>query len=150
MKVSLFCLGIVLLFSCKSNPAPTQEKQAEKSQGHLTQDDILSLSRDADFVDIIFYQMDISVSQNDPASVLQTTQFLTLNGKPSGMNCPAIGRLTYLSKGKIIREADIHFQGTACAYFTIIENKNPVGTCTISPDGLKFFDSMISSYQPPK
>jgi hypothetical protein len=150
MKVSLFCLGILLLFSCKSNPAPTPVKPVEKTAGYLAQADISFLASEADFVDIIFYQMDISVSQNDPASVQQTTQFLTLNGKPSGMNCPAIGRLTYLSKGKIIREADIHVQGTACAYFTLIENKKPVGTCLISPDGLKFFDSLIGSYQPPK
>jgi hypothetical protein len=146
----LICLGIVLLFSCKSNPAPTPEKPADKSPGYLNQDDLSSLSGNADFVDIIFYQMDISVSQNDAASVRQTTQFLTLNGKPSAMNCPAIGRLTFLSKGKIIREADIHFQSTACAYFTLIENKKPVGTCLISPDGLKFFNSLLSSYQPPE
>jgi hypothetical protein len=150
MKVSLYWLGMVLFISCKPNPAPIQDKPAEKAPGYLTQADISALSKEADFVDIIFYQMDISVSQNDQASVQQTAHFLSVDGKPTGMNCPAIGRLTYLSKGKIIREADIHFQGIGCAYFTIIENKKPVGTCLISPEGLKFFDSLIASYQPSK
>lgn len=148
MKSIWFGISLLFIISCKPQPTAAIPADAPELKGYLSQEVISSLARDADFIDFIFYHMDISVSQNDPASIQQTTGFLTTQGKPADMNCPAIGRLTILSKGKIIREADIHVQGTTCAYFTVIENKKPVGTCLISPAGLKFFDSLISSYQP--
>lgn len=146
----MLSLSFVFLLACKSGTSPVPKDLLEKIPSYLTLSDIQNLASEADFIDFIFYQMDISVSQGDKASIQQTTQFLTVDGKPSAMNCPAIGRLSIQSKGKIIREADIHIQGTSCAYFTLIEHKKPVGTCLISPDGRKFFDSLIASYQSPK
>jgi len=150
MKVSILSLVFICLLACNSGNPPSPKNVSEKISSYLTSSDIQNLANEVDFIDIIFYQMDISVSQGDKASTQQTTHFLTADGKPTEMNCPAIGRLTLQAKGKIIREADIHVQGGGCAYFTLIENKKPVGTCLISPDGRKFFDSLLASYQPPK
>lgn len=148
MKVTLLSLGLITLFCCTSDAPKAGPAKPLKTQGYLSQSDILSIVREADFVDMIFYTMDISVSQNDLASVQQTAQFFSVEGKPADMECPAIGRLSILSKGKIIKEADIHYKLRSCAYFTVIDHKKPVGTCMISAAGLKFFDSLIASYQP--
>lgn len=138
------CLG--LLVSCNAGPA--KPEAAAESNGYLDLQQIMALSEQADFVDFLFYHMDVSVSQSDKASISQTVNFFARQPRPVTMNCPAIGRVSFQSGGKIIREADIHFLGTGCGYFTIIENKKPVGTNLISEAGLKFFETLISNYKP--
>ena len=99
-------------------------------------------------MDFLFYHMNVSVSQSDKASISQTVDFFASQPRAATMNCPAIGRISFQSGGKIIREADIHFLGTGCGYFSIIENKIPVGTNLISEAGLKFFETLITNYKP--
>ncbi|HNR08084.1 MAG TPA: hypothetical protein PKM27_12260 [Saprospiraceae bacterium] len=138
------CLG--LLVSC--NSGPSKPKVPPESMAYLNLQQIMALSEQADFVDFLFFNMDVSVSQSDKASISQTVNFFDNQAKPEGMNCPAIGRISFQSGGKIIREADIHFLGTGCGYFTIIENKKPVGTNLISEPGLKFFETLVTNYKP--
>lgn len=138
------CLG--LLISCNSGPA--KPETTSETNGYLSLQQIMALSEQADFVDFLFYHMDVSVSQNDKASISQTVDFFDSKPRTATMNCPAIGRISFQSGGKIIREADIHFLGTGCGYFTIIENKKPVGTNLISETGLKFFETLITNYKP--
>ncbi|MBK6389572.1 MAG: hypothetical protein KA109_03970 [Saprospiraceae bacterium] len=141
-------LIIFTFIACKNNK---EEKKSDpvrtSAASYLTNDDILNLSNSADYVDMLFYHMNISVSQNDPPSIRQSVNFLTASGKPSNMQCPPIGRISFLSKGKIIREADIHLS-PGCNYFTIIENKVSSGTVLMSPEGVKFLQALIDSYKP--
>lgn len=148
MRILISCFLLFTFIFCKNNKDPKTNIPAQPgAASHLTNDDILNLSNSADYVDILFYHMNISVSQNDPPSIRQSVYFLTANGKPANMQCAPIGRISYLSKGKIIREADIHLS-PGCNYFTIIENKASVGTVLMSPEGVKFIQTLIDSYKP--
>ena len=110
-------LIIFTFIACKNNK---EEKKSDpvrtSAASYLTNDDILNLSNSADYVDMLFYHMNI-------------------------------GRISFLSKGKIIREADIHLS-PGCNYFTIIENKVSSGTVLMSPEGVKFLQALIDSYKP--
>lgn len=149
MKAIIVCLNLVFILSCQSKSTTAKSDPGTEAQGYLSQQQINAIINQSDFVDIIFYHMDISVSQSDLASVQQTALFLSSKPKPASMNCPSMGRLTLQSKGKIIQEADIHFAPKTCGYFTLIVDKKPVGTCLIADNGLKFLESIVASYQPP-
>ncbi|MEP7320371.1 MAG: hypothetical protein ABI761_00580 [Saprospiraceae bacterium] len=146
MKIWIYLFPAFLIFTnCKQESTPKKQVQLA-AQSILTQNEIQDLVTKVDFVDFLFYHMNISVSQNDPASIQQSLHFLTTEAKPATMQCASIGRASFQSKGKIIFEADMHF-ADHCGYFTIIENKVAKGTCLMSPDGVKFLSTMINSYQ---
>lgn len=139
----LSLLFFTVLFSNCKNEAP---KAAAIPVG-ITAAQLQDLIAKVDYVDFLFYNMDISVSQNDKASINQSIAFLSTTPKPSGMNCPSIGRMSLQSQGKIILEADIHQLGTNCGYFTIIENKAAKGSCLMSAEGMKFLTTLINGYK---
>lgn len=142
MKIWSIILFVILFSNCK-NEAP---KAAAEPAG-VTTAQIQDLIARVDYVDFLFYNMDISVSQNDKGSINQSITFLTTTPKPITMNCPSIGRMSLQSQGKIILEADIHHQGTICGYFTIIENKVAKGTCLMSENGMKFLGKLFDGYK---
>ncbi len=145
---TLLIVGFFIIIGCKNEPKTTSPMaQATKPvPGGLSQVDINLLAEQVDFVDFLFYHMEISVSQNEPTSVKTTARFFTPVGKPDTMQCPAIGRISFQAKGKIIKEADIHI-GPGCQYFTLIEGKISKGTNLMSPEGANFFQSLVKSYQ---
>ncbi len=153
MKYIIWCVGLLLLTTnaCKNTSSTTPKNVAQQAElvAGLSGIDINNLVQQADFVDFLFYHMDISVSQEDIASIQTSAKFFSAEVKPANMQCAAIGRISFLSKGKIIREADIHLIG-ACSYFTIIENKLAKGTNRISPEGVNFLQTLMNSYQKPK
>ena len=142
MKIWSIMLFAFLFSYCK-NEAP-KSKDALSVITTAQQQDLIAK---VDYVDFLFYNMDISVSQNDKASINQSITFLSTTPKPATMNCPSIGRMSLQSQGKIILEADIHQQGNSCGYFTIIENKAAKGTCLMSADGMKFLTTLINGYK---
>lgn len=142
MKIWSIMLFAFLFSYCK-NEAP-KSKDAPSVITTAQQQDLIAK---VDYVDFLFYNMDISVSQNDKASINQSITFLSTTPKPATMNCPSIGRMSLQSQGKIILEADIHQQGNSCGYFTIIENKAAKGTCLMSADGMKFLTTLINGYK---
>jgi hypothetical protein len=137
MKPIFLFLGIALWISCKTKPG-------------LDQAEIQTISQQADHMDLLFYKMDISVSQTDKQSILQTMGFFGAEANSSNVSCPSIGRISFQEQGKIILEADVHYQGNDCYYFTIIENKKPAGTNLMSETGRKFFSQLLQSYLPKK
>ena len=142
MKIWSIMLFAFLFSYCK-NEAP-KSKDAPAVITAAQQQDLIAK---VDYVDFLFYNMDISVSQNDKASINQSITFLSTAPKPATMNCPSIGRMSLQSQGKIILEADIHQQGNNCGYFNIIENKAAKGTCLMSADGMKFLTTLINGYK---
>ena len=99
--------------SCKSEAKtetsePVAATPAPPTYPALGNEAIATLYSQADKVDIIFYDLPISVNQEDPASVKNTVLYVS----PAAPNITAIvkplGRLTWMQQGNIIREADIY------------------------------------------
>jgi hypothetical protein len=135
----------LLLAFCK-NESNSKKTTPAENPGILSQIEIEDLVNKVDYVDFLFYHLNISVSQNDKPSIAQSCRFLTTGAKLTEMNCPAIGRVSFQSLGKIILEADMHLAQN-CGYFTIIENKKEKGTSLMSPDGVKFLNALVDGYK---
>ena len=156
MKYLLLLLALNLgLFttSCKpkqssgeTTDAPAAETPAAAVESlawpPLGNREVAGLYSQADKVDIIFYNHPISVNQEDPASVKNTTLYVSPASPKVTAQCKALGRLTWMSQGTILREADIYCE-TGCEYLLFIENNKPAYANAMSPAGVSFFKNII-------
>jgi hypothetical protein len=142
----LACLIFMMSLSCRSNtkqegkedstPAATPGYPALNNEQHS------QLYSTADQVDIIVYHLPISVNQDDVSSVRNTILYISPESPDMTQKCNPLGRLSWMAKGVIIREADI-FIGPGCQYLLFIENGKPVAANVMAPAGVEFFQNII-------
>lgn len=114
----------------------------------LSSKDVNTLYSIADHVDVIFYKLPISVSQDDPASAKNTSLYISPASPRITSHCEPIGRLSWIADGKIIRDADF-FIGEGCNYFVFIENGKPVYKNAMALEGVQYFQTIMSQIRPP-
>jgi hypothetical protein len=112
----------------------------------LGNQDISALYSQADKVDIIFYNLPISVNQEDPASVKSTVLYVTPASPKITAKCQPLGRLSWMAQGKIIREADIYCN-TGCQYLLFIQDNKPFAANAMQQGGVDFFNNIISQVE---
>ncbi len=94
-------------------------------------------------VDIIFYDLPISVNQDDEGAAKNTALFVSPTNPKITADCKPIGRLSWIANGKILREADVYME-QGCEYFMFMENNEGVAVNAMSPAGVEFFKKIIS------
>lgn len=141
--------SIVALSSCKSEKAgetttdtPTADTTSVTT-GYpaMGTQDIAMLYSQVDKVDIIFYNLPISVNQEDPTSAKNTALYVSPASPRIREQCQALGRLTFMSDGEIIREADV-FCEPGCEYLLFIENNKPIYANAMGHAGIAFFNNV--------
>jgi hypothetical protein len=109
----------------------------------MTSEEVNALYNTATSVDIIFYNLPISVNQEDEASVKNTVQYIIPSFPHVTARCDALGRLAWLADGVILSEADI-VMGNGCNYLLFMKNNQPVAANTMALEGVQFFTNIIS------
>lgn len=109
----------------------------------LTRDDINTLYAQAEKVDIIFFSLPVSVSQDDATSAKNTVTYIAPIPPAAGAQCAAVARLSWIAGGAIIKEANVHIDST-CAYLVFVEKEQPVAQNAMEQAGQDFFRSVIS------
>jgi hypothetical protein len=112
----------------------------------LGNQDISQLYSQADKVDIIFYELPISVNQEDPNSVKSTVLYVSPAAPNITATCKPLGRLSWMHQGKIIREADVYC-ATGCEYLLFMEGNTPVAANAMGPEGVSFFKNILSQVE---
>ena len=100
-------------------------------------------------VDIIFYNLPISVNQEDAPSAKNTALYVSPASPNITKVCQPIARLTWVSQGTIAKEADVYFE-SGCQYFLFIENNQPIAANAMVQSGIDFFNNIISQVSKPK
>lgn len=150
-----FICGVVIAVSlcaaCASDGAGDQTDKAQAEQPEfpyppLPADVRQRLWESSDYVDIIFYNSPISVSQNDAPAIRSTLGMTT--GQPALPNpaCKPQGRISYMIQGDIAVEADF-FTTEQCQYFLFLENGKPAYAETLSPAGINFFNQIQEQFR---
>ena len=148
----------VILFSCKSESIdnnataaiPTEEEKviastkvsAEKiNYPSLTEDIIRNLAMNCDYIDYIFYDLPISISQGDKNAIMSNLNFISKEVPMSiPSSCKAMGRKFYHVNGEIIFEADIYLNVEAgCHFYLFYEDGKKAYANKISEDGVNFY-----------
>jgi hypothetical protein len=143
--------SFVLLFACKNDKtADTNTPEAISSPTYqypsLGNQDISMLYAQAEKVDIIFYELPISVNQDDAASAKNSVLYVSPAPVEINAACKPMGRLSWLSNGMIVREADFYADST-CHYFLFMQNNQPVAANDMSEAGYQFFKNIVTQVQ---
>jgi hypothetical protein len=157
LLLCIVCSLLITTWSCKSDKTEAQTTPevaapaapAAPSYPPLGNQVVSQLYADADKVDIIFYNLPISVNQEDPASVKNTVLYVAPASPNITATCQPLGRLTWMAKGSIIKEADIYCE-EGCQYLLFIENNKPVAANALQQAGVDFFKNIISQVEKQK
>lgn len=145
------CLMMASAPGCKSKtaedpPKVETETLAGATYPFLGNADISQLYATADHIDIIFYDLPISVNQDNPSSVKNTVLYISPAAPQITKQCKAIARLSWMAAGEIIREADVFIED-GCQYLMFMESNKPAAANSLSQGGIDFFKNIISQVQ---
>ena len=146
----IYILSAFLLISCLSckpgkapeTTEPVPDVQAAPTYPALGNQAISQLYGQADKVDMIFYNLPISVNQDDAASVKNTVLYVSPASPKITAQCQPLGRLSWMAQGAIIREADVYCDA-GCEYLLFMEDNKPVAANAMGPEGVAFFKNII-------
>ena len=88
----------------------------------------------------------MSVNQDDAASAKNTVLYISPAPAIMSHPCKPLGRLSWLSQGVIVREADI-YADTGCQYLIFMKDNHPVAANALSESGIQFFNQVLSKVQ---
>ena len=149
--IFLLCLSFAVCISCKSESTKTDEIEQvaappAPTYPPLGNEVVTDLYAKADKVDIIFFYLPVSVNQEDPASVKSTVLYISPTSPKITAECKSIARISWISDGAIIREADV-YMADGCEYLLFMEDSKPVAANAMSQAGIQFFKNIISQVE---
>ncbi len=109
----------------------------------MTNEEITNLYSITDKVDMIFYNLPMSINQEDARSAKNTVLYISPAPPVPNTPCKPLGRLSWISKGAIVKEADIYCD-TGCQYFIFMTDNKPVAANAMSESGVVFFNQILS------
>ena len=148
----LLCALFIFLFSCAPSSKGDQVEEKPKASTTtspyppLKNEEITKLFEITDKVDIIFYDLPMSVNQDDAKSAKNTVLYISPAPAIISNPCKPLGRLSWISEGIIVKEADI-YAGTGCQYLLFIQDNKPVAANAMSETGMQFFTNVLNQVQ---
>lgn len=158
--IYLVALLSAIFFSCKSESTnqesiSTDNKEIEVATNSnkavapatdinypsLTKEIVKNLAENCDYIDYIFYDLPISISQDTKQAIVSNINFLS-RAVPSNIPdaCKPMGRKFYHIDGEIILEADVYLnQNEGCYFYVFYENGEKAYANNISSDGVNFY-----------
>jgi len=76
----------------------------------ITFEEMKEIYEGADFIDIIFYNVDFSMSVNNKTNIQKMVGFVSTNVATINRNCKPMGRLFFQKNGELMVEADMFAQ----------------------------------------
>lgn len=157
MRFYLFLLSILIPIGCNSGrqqgantaQAPVREQAAPQPAGvdypGLPVEKAVEMYNECDYIDVIFYDMPISLSQNERASIQNTIGYISDSPATLFPDCKSVGRFFFQKEGDDMIQADFYFGGK-CYAFVFLENGKPKYGNKLTDQGKAYFEKIFNSY----
>ncbi len=144
-------LLLLTLMACQAGPDREKEKApasppAGETYPSLPQERAQYLWDNCDYIDIIFYQLDFTMSLDQQGSIRKALQHFSREPATISPGCQPAGRIFYQSQGDILAEADLYFD-PQCQMFLFYEDGRKAYTNGMTPAGLEFFQNVFTQIQ---
>lgn len=153
--VLISCIG--LFFSSCGGNATIDEKAAARKEmwktkttdvkvsslPSITFEEMKVLYETADFIDIIFYNVEFSMSVNNKTNIQKMVGFVSTNVAQINRGCKAMGRIFFQKNGEMLAEADMYYDDK-CRYFVFQKNGKAAYANDITPEGQAYFAKIFS------
>lgn len=100
----------------------------------------------ADYMDVIFYDLPISMNQNSLENIRSTLIHISDQTPQILPECKSIGRIFFQVEGKAIETAEIYFQ-QGCTFYLWLENDQPAFANMMTEDGISFYNNIFRQVQ---
>jgi len=144
VSATFLCLCIVLWgVACKqTGQSNAPQKQTLPAP---TNEYMVNVFDNCNYIDIIFHNLNFSMSVSDKANAQGNVAYMSLNPVDDIACTPSIGRAYYQNTdtGKQLCVADLHYSDN-CAYFVLLENERPKWACQMSERGIEFMKQVLS------
>jgi len=137
------CVFPFLFFGCSNSE---NKSAAQVELGSIPEAIYMRLIKECDYVDIIFFDSPVSMSQEDAPGIQRTLSYITKQVAKPDPACRPMGRITYIIQGEIIAEGDV-FCADGCTYILFMEDKKPKYANVLSPGGIQFFQNILLQIQ---
>ena len=142
---------LVIHFSCAHSSKEVKEEAGAKAKitsqyPALGNEEITKLFAIVEKVDMIFYNLPMSVNQEDAASAKNTVLYISPAPAIMTNPCKPLGRLSFISDGVIVKEADI-YSDTGCQYFIFMKDNKPFAANAMAESGIEFFKQILTQVQ---
>ncbi|MEM1318697.1 MAG: hypothetical protein AAGG75_00505 [Bacteroidota bacterium] len=146
LLLPLFLLACNSNTESSSNAAGTAPVAAQEVATYpvLPMDEGRILATKCDYIDYLFYQLPMSMSFNDPASIQSALSYIDVKPAPTNPGCKSIGRVAFQSQGEILMEAELYFAPNGCAQFVFLKDNKPTYGNLMHPNGIKFLGDLIN------
>ena len=145
-----FC--IYILASCTEQP--TQQQTPQIVEDHSLEQTgagtfvmtpqhwLDSLSSVVTNIDYIFFNLDISMAMTDPPAIRSAFQQMDASTPvPLAWDCPAIGRIFYVSNGETVAISELHF-AQGCTYLRFYEDDVLTTAVRLNELGIRFLQNL--------
>jgi hypothetical protein len=144
---SFILIGFIV--SCKNKeekkPEQPQQQVKEINLPPVTNDMINKMLMEVDYIDYIFHNLPISVSQDEKESINSNIVFIKNEAVTSiPLTCKPIGRKFFNIKGETYLSADIYF-GDGCAVYVFLDGEKPVYANKMTEQGIIFYNNIIAT-----
>ncbi|HRD83390.1 MAG TPA: hypothetical protein PLL53_21700 [Saprospiraceae bacterium] len=152
MKYSTIPFLLLVLFSaCSSqsgSDAAANSKQAAPAPAFPTLpiETIRTLVAECDYIDIIMYQPQFSMSQNERSAVMATLSHISEVPAVHNAANPATGHIFYQAKGQTLLEADLYLRNEG-SYLVFYQDGKPAFANAMTQQGVAFFANILSQLQ---
>jgi len=153
--VVFLCTSILmlLLISCNDNNSKKLNREKKwESEGQavnitslpsISFEEMKNIYETCDFIDLIFYNVDFSMSINTKSNIQRTVGFIATNAAKLNPACQAMGRVFFQRNGELLIEADMYFD-EQCQYFVFLKNGKPAFANDLNPQGRAYFSQVFS------
>lgn len=149
---------IIILFavtiSCNNKQSNDNSQTTQPAEQQLNALDYPTLPNDliqeigtkGDHIDVLFYDMPISISRDGNADVQQMLSHVGNQAPGQVALCNPIGRIFFQGQGETIAEADLYL-GENCNYYLFMVNNKPTYANVLLPQGTQFYENIIGPYR---
>lgn len=109
----------------------------------ITFEEMKEIYEGADFIDIIFYNVDFSMSVNNKTNIQKMVGFVSTNVASIDRSCQPMGRIFFQKNGELMVEADMYYDDK-CRYFVFQKNGRAAYANDITPEGQAYFTNIFS------
>ena len=146
-------LTLLLALGCSGDGSDSSNKEelweadrtgtAAVNLPSITFDEMKALYESADFIDVIFYNMEFSMSVNNKANIQRMVGFVSTQVAKLNPNCKPTGRIFFQKNGEMMAEADMYFDDV-CRYFVFMKNGKATYANDITPEGQAYFNQIFT------
>lgn len=152
--LTFFFACCLLLTSCtnssstenktENKPTVTNPSNATNAKYPIkTLASLQELYRQCTFIDFSFYELPVSMSFDNSASIQQILRLLSMDAPNITATCKPTGRAFFQRDGEDIAEAEFYLT-EGCYYFVFFENNKPAYANLLTEEGITWYKNSLS------